>query len=679
IMEPGTYIAIAQIAFQGACVAVKAFRNGLSFSQDAERLVLGLEVERFRLHIWGENAGLAPPEGQPVTLPNRLLPICEILKDYLEQIERLVKDADDLTNRYGLLPTQEAPTKSALVRQLVDRMQRSIQSSKVKLAAVGATEDEEDEEQKKEAESGHLVAQAAAGQDDVGLSSPRRTTSTWKKIRWAVRDLEKFECLVKDLGHRINKLNDLLTEAQQRKTREDNYRVNMVVVGSAVDEASLELIRAAVRGEPDTSQVRAAVERKALTVGQGMTTESTQTQRAPLSLDMFFLPNNFGSKEFASVKHFVTVKRSDSASNPSYYLLERKPFDPSILDADKDRLASRIQRLVLLLQRPKSPDFRTPKAEGCIHDPGNSCWWIAFQYPLHVDPPTLGKTPDSTHIATRRLLLSKPKDTPVSLLTLLAPSAKFRPPLEQRLALASAFCTTLSELYLSGWLHKSIRSENILFPHAGAVLHPPPYSYAPEQMQAILSTPLVCGFDYTRHESEWATVDRARTRGQVAAAIYRHPDYQGEAAEGYKVQYDAYSVGLVLVEIAVWMPLKEKFLEATKKSLSSSSASSASASALGSDFAPQSSRATSSGVELSGDMDVFHAPHAVELKRRVIHVVESELAFRVGSLYYRAVKFCLEFADRQPDPGVADGGEVGVHPAMAFYDNVVVPLAGLVQ
>jgi hypothetical protein len=44
-------------------------------------------------------------------------------------------------------------------------------------------------------------------------------------------------------------------------------------------------------------------------------------------------------------------------------------------------------------------------------------------------------------------------------------------------------------------------------------------------------------------------------------SLYRHPNYQGEAAQGYKIQYDIYSVGLVLMEICMWEPLT-RFWEA---------------------------------------------------------------------------------------------------------------------
>ncbi|GAB1319904.1 Prion-inhibition and propagation-domain-containing protein [Madurella fahalii] len=660
-IEPGTYITIAQIAFQGACVAVKTFQNGLNFGEDAERLVLGLEVERFRLQIWGENAGLAPRDGQPATLSSRLLPLCGILKDYLEQIEQLVKDADVLSSRYGLLQTEEPPTKSTLIRQLVQRMQRSIHLSGIRLAADNDAANEAEGEER----GSQGTADAALEIEDLSLSKEKRKTTTWKRVRWAVRDLDRFDDLVRDLGQRINKLNDLMTETQQRKTREDNYRVNMVVVGSAVDEASLELIRAAVRGEPDTSQVRTAVERKALTQPRRVNISAMSLQQ--LSLDEFALPAGF-----ANLKRFVTTKQSDSAEGP-YYLLERKKFDPDIQSRDMIRLTNRIQRLVLLLQKPKSPDFRTPQALGCITDSANTCWWIVFHFPLRTLP-----QPDIT-----RRILRKEGSAPISLLSLLPllnpnekdpkGKIKFLPPLEQRLALASTVCATLSELYLSGWLHKGVRSENILFPAAGAIMQPPPYSYTSEEMQTILSSPLVCGFDYSRHESEWSSIDRARRSCDLDAAIYRHPSYQGEAAEGYKIQYDIYSVGLVLVEIALWRRLKS-FLKGRRSSSKTSAAPRPAPSLLEVQLGVSNQPAS---VELWENMESFHAPHAAELRKRVIDTVNSELAFRVGSPFCQAVRFCLEFADKHQDVETSDGSEVGVHPAMEFYNNVVVPLAEL--
>jgi hypothetical protein len=144
-----------------------------------------------------------------------------------------------------------------------------------------------------------------------------------------------------------------------------------------------------------------------------------------------------------------------------------------------------------------------------------------------------------------------------------------------------------------------------------------------------------------------------------------------------------------LVEIALWMPLAS-FLDATpvrKQRHDGGGGGGGGGGAATRDLMAAlqlgASQVNSSGgsvVELSGQMKAFHEPHAMELKKRVQGRVEAELAFRVGSPFYRAVKFCLEFADRNKlvdAAAVDDPGEVGVHPAMEFYDNVVVPLAGL--
>jgi hypothetical protein len=193
-------------------------------------------------------------------------------------------------------------------------------------------------------------------------------------------------------------------------------------------------------------------------------------------------------------------------------------------------------------------------------------------------------------------------------------------------------------------------------------------------MQQILSKPLVCGFDYTRHESEWATIDKASLAGEVGAAMSRFPAYQGDAAEGYRVGYDVYSVGLVLVEIALWMPL-ESLLKGKKAAGSDGDGSGGAGEWRGLQLGVP---VKAPAVELSAVMKEFYKPHAEELRKRVVARVESELAFRVGSPFCRAVQFCLEFADKRGEvSGTVDVGEVGVHPAMEFYNNVVVPLAAL--
>ncbi|KAK0750546.1 prion-inhibition and propagation-domain-containing protein [Schizothecium vesticola] len=660
-MDPGTYISIAQVAFQGACYAVKTFRKGLHFNQDAERLVLALEVERFRLSVWGENAGLAPQDGQPANLSGRLVPIAGILKEYLEQIEGLVNDAGGLSTRYGLLQTEQAPTKSELVRQLVGRMQRSIKVSGIKATSSIDIEDDDEDEN--------------AVQDALESLRVTDKPSTWRKARWAVRDLDKFDGLVKDLAQRITKLNDLLTETQQRRTREDNYRVNMVVIGSAVDEASLELIRAAVRDDPDTSQVRAAVERKALSVADAVSEKPVSRRPVPLavpslSLDDFVLPSNF-----ATLDRFIAAKVSDPGV---YFFLERKPYNQDTLPRDMELLTRRVNLLVNLLRRPKSDDFRTPLAEGCIKDPTNFCWWIVFQYPVTLpresespSPPPSPSSPSSTppSSAPPRTALRPRRQHrrhPLRALPLWLASQEHpqrQHPLPRRPPdTTNRPCppSALRPAYIA--FHLLLDLVPLRHHPFGATPIPTPLT------RTTLASPLVANFSYTRHETEQVTIDRARTMALAvnpnAAAtedvslrlpnIYRHPAYQGPAAQGYRLGYDIYSFGLVLMEIALWVPLGT-FLDGVPNSSSRRKDG-------------EGEGQKKAGI-LSRDMPEFYGPHANELRRRVLTRVEGELGFRVGSAYCDVVRWCLEYAAEEED-----GGEG----AMEFYNRVVVPLGGLV-
>ncbi|PFH57721.1 hypothetical protein XA68_14649 [Ophiocordyceps unilateralis] len=605
-MEAGLYV---QLAYRSACLCVNAFRNSLNYPQDAERLVLKLEMERFRLHIWGENSGLTPPGGGPPSLSSRLLSISDVLARYLEGIGCLLKDADVLRDRYGLAETRAQPTGSTRVKDLLEKMQKSIPSGEVRVEeAIGNLDVEQNKKKKKK--------------------KKKSASSASSLFRWAVRDLDKFDGLVDDLASRITQISQLLTESQQLKAQEDNERVSIVLVDSVADKPTLDFLLAAVKTEPKTSSTRFRIESKAISTELPW---SWPHVRYPSSsslqprLSDFLLPDAYSSR-----KRFLTRRKRGSESGV-VYLFECKQFEANISHDDKERLVGRLQLLVMLLSKPKTAAFHTPVAEGCINDASSFCWWMVFR--LSVPPLPVSTGPQLTSLE------------PLSLLSLLQPKAKFRPCLEERYKLASRLCTTLFELYSSSWLHKGIRSENVLF-----------VSYQP-MSAGILESMVLCGFDYSRQESERVTIDKSKTSSDVSAAMYRHPRYQGEAAEGYKIQYDIYSLGLVLVEMALWMPLSS-FLEGKPIA------------------GHQKSGAGSDAAKLCPDMAIFHEPHAALLKKRVMSRVESEFRFRVGTSYYEATKFCLDFADQKL---AADEDSLAAHPSLEFYNAVVVPLSRLAR
>lgn len=188
----------------------------------------------------------------------------------------------------------------------------------------------------------------------------------------------------------------------------------------------------------------------------------------------------------------------------------------------------------MLLGSTQFSAVKTPRALDYLSDNSSSCWWLVLEFPVDIPP-------------------SIPMSEPLTLHQLLQPSTKFRPPLEQRIQLAASICGTMYSLYSSGWLHKSLRSANILFPFVDL-----PNSAVESR---TICEPQISGFEYSREETDMESINNALMFSNVAAAMYRHPQYQGRSAQGYRIEFDIYSLGLVLVEIALWTPLSS-FLDA---------------------------------------------------------------------------------------------------------------------
>jgi hypothetical protein len=205
----------------------------------------------------------------------------------------------------------------------------------------------------------------------------------------------------------------------------------------------------------------------------------------------------------------------------------------------------------------------------------------------------------------------------------------------KRYQLAKKVAHTLAKLYGSDWMHKSITSDNIIFPQI--------YDENQSVSFRAISSALIQGFCYSRQHTEFQTLDQGMVLKDLESAIYRHPNYQDVATSRYKIQYDIYSFGLVLFEIALWTPMISMLAAVPRQG-------------------------GNAEVQLSPEMKYFDQFEALELKRRVMFRVDSELAFRVGTRYCEIVRWCLDFS--QSDFNDDQAWQAGVE----FYNNVVTPL-----
>lgn len=181
----------------------------------------------------------------------------------------------------------------------------------------------------------------------------------------------------------------------------------------------------------------------------------------------------------------------------------------------------RVRKLVTLLGSPNKPkQFRAPQCVGYIHQKNHE----KKQYALVYEKPsnTLSKS------------------TPVSLQELMRTSRM--PSLTKRVAVANAIAQSLMYLHSVNWLHKGIRSNNIVF-------------FMSPGKEPDYGEPILSGFEYARPDLTGETTEP--TPSYSEHDIYRHPNTHGGRRPRSKKSDDVYSLGVVLIEIAYWRGIGE--------------------------------------------------------------------------------------------------------------------------
>lgn len=129
---------------------------------------------------------------------------------------------------------------------------------------------------------------------------------------------------------------------------------------------------------------------------------------------------------------------------------------------------------------------------------------------------------------------------PSSLLDWLTPPNP-KPSLTTRVQIARDVATSIWHLHATNWLHKGLRSENIVF------------------QSFVSSGPYLAGFDYSRPTNTYELAEKPPE--YIYHDLYRHPSTQFDLPRDgrgkFKKLYDIYSLGVVLYEIGMWKPVHE--------------------------------------------------------------------------------------------------------------------------
>lgn len=570
-------LAIAPIAYKALVRAWKTLDDALSFSEDSEDLLIRLETVRAHLSIWATLSELDSGRLHP-----SLRPFDELIEKALKRICTLISDVGELEKEYGVASSRTEESQARKPTNAIVQMRRSlhaaISTSKAKTSKLEV-----------------LLEQEASALEISGQDGP----NAMKRLQWAIRDKKRFEVFIDKLEKHVDGLHKLLPNTQLRQVQQEQTRLGLEVIRGLSDPGPLSQLQNASLWYQGSSEIDII----SLAQWKSITLKRTTTEGLGLIQNDGLTVTSLNPSDRVKSR-FLQRGRVDF---DSIYLFERKEYDANITDTDKDLLKERIRKLVSLLggQRAQS-HLHTLQAVDYMDDPEFHCWWIVFRFPSFTS--SLSQSAENEPLSLRKLYASPSK-----------------PALEQRYALAKRLAGTFAKLYGSDWMHKSISSNNIIFPQLAS-------EECIKTYRAITSA-LVQGFGYSRQHTEAQTIDRGRVLGDLESAIYRHPNYQGEAASGYKIHYDIYSLGLILFEIAIWDPLLTLLAAKSK---------------------------VKPPVDLSPNMVRFHQVEAMELKRRAMIRVEYDLPYRMGSKYAEVVKWCLNLK--------------GPVTATEFYNTVVIPI-----
>ncbi|KAI4214769.1 MAG: hypothetical protein LQ351_002845 [Letrouitia transgressa] len=122
------------------------------------------------------------------------------------------------------------------------------------------------------------------------------------------------------------------------------------------------------------------------------------------------------------------------------------------------------------------------------------------------------------------------------------------PNLEDRFRLALNLVSTVLHLHAKGLLHRNVNSNNILF-----FIRDPALSSMSKKpwKRGVIRRPFLTSFDQLSND-----VDDEREEPFIAN-IYRHPKVERGQRSTFSEDHDIYSLGLVLLEIGLWMPISK--------------------------------------------------------------------------------------------------------------------------
>lgn len=509
------FASIGVLFMQGCVKGFILLSTAQNFGQDADSIRCEIEFEQYRLFRWADKVGIDSNS------PNQYLN-WDIINDVLKQLDVLMNDTTKFKDEYGL----EAIT----------------------------TYDKLSEEELAIPKTGlrRLVAHIKPEFHNQSARKLQSESKVWKRLKWAAIDKVGIEMLVNDIRRKIDKLYDLLQDNDQKFIRLGIEALLRHAVSQSKESSDLSIIEQLLhpedksRSKYEESAIKTALgfkQRKLiLDMGERRPSTSARSSNSTLvaSNVSTMTRSTSGAKRlqkaraplsFKLLKRAVSSKQQSQAREMAMYdgtpiYVEWKIVETGL----ESKLKHRIKGVAALLQEMDSSTFHSLDCLGYLKDRDTGHYGYVFR------PPNEGI------------------ETFQSLAGILG-CGRAAPSLNDRLSLAIALTETVLQLHTAGWLHKGIRSDNILlFPKKGDPV---------DLKQAVLG-----GYEYARADNPSDMTESPIA--QQESNLYRYPALLKENRASFEKAFDLFALGCVLVEIGLWTNMTTLLLHFLRRQRASS-------------------------------------------------------------------------------------------------------------
>jgi hypothetical protein len=512
------FASLGVILLQGCIKGFVLLSTAQNFRPDAELIRCEIEFQQYRLFQWAEQVGLQSKS------PKRNLN-WEIITDLLKRIESLMTDTTNFKEKYNLEVVETHDTLTL----------KDLEPPKTGLRWRFSRD---------KPGSQHRAAQTIGN-----------NIKMWRRLKWATMDKEGIERLISHVSRFIDKLYDLLQADDQQFMRSGMEALLRHFVSQATEPAELadleELLdpkySARSRFENGAIKTAANLKQKRLMIGFNEDDQSTSTfsvnssttlVNATNSLEISGNGSNLSSSISPSRRAPKVAKLSISGNYLSYKLLVRSEeciqtsparemaiYDHSEVLIEwkrvergiETKLKHRIKSLTALLQEVDNTTFHSLRCRGYLKDSKTGHYGYVFEPPQRKS----GKF----HFTTLNELLASNTTIPC---------------LNIRINLAVVLVESVLQLHTSGWLHKGIRSDNIVLFQQG--------SNALDVSKVFLE-----GYEYARADNPSDMTEDPRSEQE--ANLYRHPQLLRSDRASFCKAFDLYALGCVMMELGFWQNL----------------------------------------------------------------------------------------------------------------------------